>query len=188
MRLLQALLTMMALLLLPCDSFARNDLPPHMDPYMRGPANENPLAKEVRFILLALPRYGVFDDVGFNIYGGAVTLVGQVRTARLKDDAGNAVKSIAGVTGVINNIEVLPVSYQDDSLRRAVYRVIYSDPLLTDRYAYLASQRIHIIVKNGAVRLEGSVDSIQDRSLIDVAVAGVAGVSAFENDLGVENK
>jgi len=188
MRLLQAILPMMSLLLLPCDAFARNDIPPHMDPYMRGPANENPLAKEVRFTLLALPRYGVFDDVGFNINGGAVTLVGQVRTRRLKDDAANAVQAIAGVTGMINNIEVLPVSYRDDSLRRAVYRVIYSDPLLSTRYAYLASPRIHIIVKNGAVRLEGLVDSIQDRSVIDVAVGAVAGVSAFENDLIVENK
>lgn len=117
-----------------------------------------------------------------------MTLVGQVRTALLKDDATKAVKAIPGVTSVTNDIEVLPVSSRDDSLRRTLDTVIYSDPLLTDRYAYLASPRIHIIVKNGAVRLEGRVDSEKDRSIAGSDASRVAGVSSVENDLIVEGK
>ena len=50
-----------------------------------------------------LPRYGVFDDIGFNVNGGTVTLEGQDAQPVLKDDAGNAVKRIEGVTNVVNN-------------------------------------------------------------------------------------
>lgn len=60
-----ALIAIPVLFLLPCDVFAQK-IPPHTDPYGRAPVNETPLAKEVRFTLLSLPRYGVFDDLGFS--------------------------------------------------------------------------------------------------------------------------
>ena len=129
----------------------------HLDPYVRGPADENSLIKEVRHNLLMLPYYGVFDDLGFNVNGGTVTLTGQVTRPTLKDDAGNAVKKLKVVTNVVNNIEVLPLSPTDDGNRIAVYRAIYGDPSLSARYAYSATPSIHIIVKNGNVRLEGVV-------------------------------
>ena len=187
MRLLRALFPVLILFLRPCDVFAQK-IAPHTDPYMRAPANESPLAKEVRFTLLTLPLYGVFDDLGYNVNGGAVTLVGQVRMTLLKKEAGKAVKAIPGVSSVANNIEVLPVSPSDDTLRRTLDMVIYSDPVLSVRYAYLASPRIHIIVKNGAVRLEGTVDSEQDKSIAGTDASGVRGVSGVENDLIVEGQ
>ena len=69
----------------------------------------------------------------------------------LKDDAGRAVKEVEGVTSIVNNIEVLPLSGTDDQTRRAVYRAIYGDPMLSTRYGYQALPSIHIIVKNGNV-------------------------------------
>ena len=157
----------------------------HMDPYVAGQANETALIKEVRHNLLMLPYYGVFDDLGFNVDGSTVTLTGQVNDPTLKNDAGNAVKKIKDVTNVVNNIEVLPLSPADNTIRLAAYRAIYNDPTLSVRYAYRATPPIHIIVKNGNVRLEGVVSSQMDKDLINVRVHSVPGAFGIENDLQV---
>src|SRR5579872_2372371 len=78
--------------------------PSHNDPWTRGPAEEGDLVKEIRHNILMLPYYGVFDDLGFQVNGGTVTLLGEVTQPTLKDDAGRVVKKISGVTSVVNNI------------------------------------------------------------------------------------
>jgi len=135
-----------------------------------------------------LPYYGVFDDLGFSVNGGTVTLMGQVTQPVLKDDAARAVKKIEGVTNVTNNIEVLPLSPNDDQIRRAVYRAIYGDPSLSTRYGFRALPSIHIIVKNGNVRLEGVVANEGDRNIAGLRAKGVPGAFSVENDLKVEGK
>lgn len=157
----------------------------HLDPYVRGPAGESDLVKEIRHNLLMLPYYGVFDDLGFNVNGGTVTLTGQVTRPTLKDDAGNAVKKLAGVTNVVNNIEVLPLSPTDDGTRLAVYRAIYGDPSLSSRYAYAAAPQIHIIVKNGHVRLEGVVSNTMDKQVAGARANTVPGIFSVDNALQV---
>ena len=157
----------------------------HMDPYVNGPANENKMIQQIRHKLVTLPYYGVFDDLGFNVNGGTVTLVGEVTRPVLKDDAGRAVKEVEGVTNVVNNIEVLPLSGNDDQIRRGVYRAIYGDPILSTRYGYQALPSIHIIVKNGNVRLEGVVANEMDRSVANIRANGVPGVFKVQNELRV---
>lgn len=169
----------------PLNAADKDKTPSHMDPYVAGPANENALIKEVRHSLLMLPYYGVFDDLGFNVNGSTVTLTGQVNDPVLKSDAANAVKNIKDVTNVINNIEVLPLSPADNAVRLATYRAIYNDPTLSVRYAYRATPPIHIIVKNGHVRLEGVVASQADKDIIGVRANSVPGAFSVENDLQV---
>src|ERR1035438_8199875 len=100
----------------------------HMDPYVTGPVDEVRMVQEIRHQLVMLPYFGVFDDLGFTVNGGTVTLVGEATRPTLKSDAGNVVKRIEGVTEVINNIEVLPLSPMDDQIRRAEFRAIYGEP------------------------------------------------------------
>src|SRR5208282_633980 len=88
------------------------------------------LMKEVRHQLVLLPYYSVFDNLAYRIEGDKVVLEGQVVRPTLKSDAEAAVKSIEGVSGVVNNIEVLPLSPNDDQIRRAVYRSIYGEASL----------------------------------------------------------
>lgn len=142
------------------------------------------LIKEVRHQLLLLPYYSVFDNLGFRIDGDTVMLEGQVVRPTLKSDAEAAVKSIEGVGAVVNNIEVLPVSPIDDQLRRAVYRAIYGDTVLS-RYAYSAVPSIHIIVKNGNVTLEGVVDNESDKNLAGLRSNQVPNVFSVKNNLTV---
>jgi hyperosmotically inducible periplasmic protein len=142
------------------------------------------LIKEVRHQLVLLPYYSVFDNLGFKVEGGKVTLVGQVVRPTLKSDAGNVVKGIEGVSSVDNQIEVLPLSSNDDQIRRATYRAIYGDPSLS-RYGFQAVPSIHIIVKNGNVTLEGVADNATDKNLAEVRAKGVPNVFSVTNNLVV---
>jgi len=56
------------------------------------------------------------------------------------------------------------------------------------KYGYRAVPSIHIIVKNGNVRLEGVVVNEADRNLAYIRANGVSGVFKVENDLQVEAK
>jgi hyperosmotically inducible protein len=148
-------------------------------------ANQN-LVREVRHQLLLLPYYTVFDNLAFKVDGDHVTLEGQVTNPTLKHDAEAAVKSIEGVSGVTNNIEVLPPAPMDDQLRRALYRAIYGDPTLS-KYGWSSMPSIHIIVKNGRVTLEGVVDNETDKNLAGLRANSVPNVFEVKNDLVVKS-
>jgi hyperosmotically inducible periplasmic protein len=146
------------------------------------------LVKEVRHELLMLPYYGVFDWLQFEVRGdGNVVLRGEVTRPTLKSDAGNVVKKIEGVTNVVNRIEVLPLSPNDDRIRRAVYRTLFNNNSPLFRYGLGAVPSIHIIVKNGNVTLKGIVDSQNDANLANIRTNGVSGVFSVRNELTVGN-
>jgi len=149
-------------------------------------ANQN-LVREVRHQLLLLPYYSVFDNLAFRVDGDHVTLEGQVVRPTLKSDAEAAVKSIEGVSGVTNNIEVLPLSPMDDQLRRSLYRAIYGDASLT-KYSWSSVASIHIIVKSGNVTLEGVVDNETDKNLAGIRANSVPNVFSVKNNLVVNGK
>jgi hyperosmotically inducible protein len=142
------------------------------------------ITKEVRHELVMLPYYSVFDDLAYKVDGDTVTLFGAVTRPTLKSDAEKVVKKIEGVTRVVNNIEVLPVSPNDDQIRRAVYRAIYSQPGL-DMYSLRAVPTIHILVKNGNVTLTGAVANEGDKDRAKIAANGVPGVFSVKNDIQV---
>jgi len=148
-------------------------------------AGQDRVAREVRHELVALPYYGVFDNLLYSVDGGSVILSGQVTRPALKSDAGNVVKRIEGVTSVDNQIEVLPPSSMDDGIRMAAYRNIFGKPGL-DRYAMQAIPPIHIIVANGKVTLEGVVASEGDRNQAGIYANTVKGVFSVTNNLRVE--
>jgi hyperosmotically inducible protein len=103
----------------------------------------------------------------------------------LKDDAERVVRKIPGVTRVINQIEVLPLSPNDDRIRMAEFRAIYGDPAL-QRYALGAVPPIHIIVKNGHVDLVGVVATQMDKQIAGIRANSVPGVFSVSNGLTVE--
>ena len=160
----------------------------HDDAFVPGQGSEGRLAQEVRHQLVMLPYYSIFDDLGFRVEGSTVILEGQVTRPTLKSDAENVVKRIEGVTNVVNNIEVLPLSPNDDRIRMAVARAIYGDPQIGDRYGNRALPPIHILVKNGNVTLEGVVANQLDKNLVNVRANSVPGVFKVTNDLMVEGK
>lgn len=146
------------------------------------------LERQIRHELVMLPYYDVFDNLAFRVDdNGAVTLLGSVARPTLKSAAENVVKEIEGVTKVDNQIQVLPLSPNDDRIRRAVFRAIYGQQGL-DRYGFQAVPSIHIIVNNGNVTLEGVVNSEADRNLAGIQANGVSGVFSVKNNLRLEKR
>jgi hyperosmotically inducible protein len=159
--------------------------PRHPSRNQNEPKSQQELTKEVRHVLVMLPYYSVFDNLAYRVEGDKVILEGQAVRPSLKSDAEAAVKSVLGVSSMVNNIEVLPPSPMDDQLRRALYRAIYGDPALS-RYGFASVASIHIIVKNGNVTLEGLVDSEADKNLAGLRANGVPNVFSVKNNLQVE--
>ena len=60
---------------------------------------------DIEHELERLPTYGVFDFIGFNYDRGKVSLVGYAYQGGLKSHAANAVKRVAGVDEVDNEID-----------------------------------------------------------------------------------
>lgn len=143
------------------------------------------LVREVRHEIVMLPFYSVYDNLAYRVDGSTVTLMGQVSRPSLKPDVENAVKRIEGVERVVNEIEVLPTSANDDRIRRAVYRAIYGNSALS-RYALQNVPPIHIIVKNGNVTLEGVVATEFDKNMANIKARGVHGAFSVTNNLQVE--
>jgi hyperosmotically inducible protein len=156
--------------------YARSDL---------AGAGQKRLEREVRRELIMLTFYSAFDNLKFRVDESTVTLTGQASRPTLRNDAENVVKNIEGVDAVVNEIEVLPVSPNDDRLRLAVYRTIYSHSAL-DTYALRAVPPIHIIVKNGDVTLEGVVANELQKNVAGVQANGVPGIFSVTNNLRVE--
>jgi hyperosmotically inducible protein len=153
----------------------------------QGGASNPQLARRVRHELVTLPYYGVFDNLAYNINGGNVTLYGEVVRPSTRSDAERRVKRIAGVTRVVNNIKVLPLSRFDDDIRRATYR---SSARMGGLYRYLqgTNPSLHIVVDRGHVTLEGVVSGSGDRNLAYMAANRVPGVFSVKNNLRVEGE
>lgn len=145
------------------------------------------LEKKIRKELVTLPFYNIFDNLSFRVEDGKVTLMGQASRPTLRSDAERVVKRIEGVESVDNQIEVLPLSSFDNSIRLRVMRAIYGHSAL-NRYALGAIPPIHIIVKNGNVTLEGVVAREMDKNIAFLQANGVSGVFSVKNNLRVEGK
>jgi osmotically-inducible protein OsmY len=170
------------------------------------------LAQAVRKQIVTNTQYGVFDFIHFAIKGNTVILRGQASRPTLKSSLESSIKRIDGVKSVVNEIDVLPLSPNDDRIRTAVYAAIYGyGPL--QRYTSnrgpgarmdnnsvarraggitndppFGWHSIHIIVKNGNVTLEGVVDNSGDLALAGIRANMVSGVFSVDNQLQVAGK
>jgi hyperosmotically inducible periplasmic protein len=141
------------------------------------------LAREIRMY----SRYTIWDNVNLRVENGHVELLGEVSQPFKKDDLARLAQRLAGVTGVTNQLKVLPLSPHDDSLRVQVARAVYGDAVLF-RYANRANPPIHIVVDNGRVTLEGVVSTEMEKRIAGMR-ASTAGLSfgPVVNNLRVEN-
>ena len=168
------------------------------------------LEEKVEAAVNASPLYGPFDVVSFEVTGDTVTLGGHVYRPVLKAQTEKAVGAVPGVARVVSSIEVLPVSLEDDRLRRAVFFTIYRDiglakygtplasltqgpirgvrglsPGLADGIEPLGNYAIHVVVSGGRVTLYGLVENATDREKATMQARGVFGVKSIENRIDV---
>jgi hyperosmotically inducible protein len=126
-------------------------------------------------------NFTVFDSVNAAVQDGVVTLTGKVTMPFKVQDLTRRVSRVEGVRKVDNKIQVLPVSRFDDELRLRIARAIYGNPSFW-HYASMANPPIHIVVDQGRVKLEGTVNNHVERMLAQSLAIGF-GEFSVENAL-----
>lgn len=154
----------------------------------RNISSQTAIERRVFKEILKLPYYGVFDNIAYKADGGTITLYGKVVRPTTRKDAARVVGRIAGVSNVINNIEVLPLSSFDDSIRLRTLRTLSNDGGSLYRYFLGANPSVKIIVDRGSVTLEGYVANRGDYNLANILANGVFGVFSVKNNLIVEKE
>ncbi|CAN5328860.1 hypothetical protein BH10ACI2_BH10ACI2_15320 [soil metagenome] len=133
--------------------------------------------------LLSLPNYGVFDHIAFQVNGSSVVLTGKVYSLGTSRLAAANVKDVPGISTVVNNIEDLPPSSFDDSIRRQALRSFGSHGL--GGYFWENNPDVRIIVEHGRITLEGYVYNSGDRNAMNIYANGIPGVFEVTNNLKV---
>src|SRR5688572_13228438 len=116
-------------------------------------------------------------DIGVAVSKGVVTLTGFVRSYSHKWEAEAAVKRVAGVVGVANDIEVrLPDSDErpdPEIAREAVSAIKTQLPA--------SWEQVKVVVKKGWVTLEGELEWNFQRQRAESAVLWLKGVKGVTN-------
>jgi osmotically-inducible protein OsmY len=107
---------------------------------------------------------------------GIVTLRGTVATVAERADAQWIVSCLAGVAGVINEIQVSDVAVNPDELRDSIEAAL-------ERRAEREADRIKVEVKDGEVSLFGRVHSWPERQAIVGVVGHARGVKQVHDYL-----
>src|SRR5580698_6755894 len=141
------------------------------------------LGKQLVYDRQGYPSYP-FNSLTLQVQNGIATVGGVVVQPVDKDSALGLLKNAPGIQGVVDHIQVAPVSPSDDRIRAAEYNAIYGNPQFT-KYAISPAKPIRIVVLNGHVVLTGVVDSTGDRDIAGIRANQVPGVFSVQNDLQV---
>jgi hyperosmotically inducible protein len=116
---------------------------------------------------------------------GIVTLFGNVETANDKSAAERSAMKVEGVKSVRNELQVVPdvaakrVEARDDQIKDMVKKRF-------DERATLKDDNITIEVKNGVVRLTGTVDKAGERMTALTVARSTQGVKSVIDDLRIK--
>lgn len=126
-------------------------------------------------------------EVNVDTRDGVVTLFGRVQTASDKTAAERSAMKVNGVKSVRNELQVVPdvaakrIEAADDKIQEAVQKRISERKALED-------DDIDVEVKNGVVRLTGTVDGFGERMTALTVARATEGVKSVIDDLQIEQK
>ncbi|MGY3332495.1 osmotically-inducible protein OsmY [Mesorhizobium sp. USDA 4775] len=122
---------------------------------------------------VSIPR----DKVQVKVQDGWITLTGKVEWQYQKNAAAEAVRGLAGVVGVANQIEITPRASVPDVKKRI------EDALKRD--AEVEAQAIRVNVRDGRVTLEGKVKAWSERQAAERAAWSTPGVRMVEDRIAI---
>jgi osmotically-inducible protein OsmY len=147
-------------------------------PYSFG-RSDTEVAQAVRQAL----EWNVFvphDRIQSTVSNGLVTLTGTVDRWAESDEAHRAVSKLSGVSGVVNNISVLPLEHPvPEKVRQTIEQALA-------RRAEREAKRIIVTVSDGEVTLSGRVPSWQEKQAVVESAAHAPGVRAVRDRLIIE--
>jgi hyperosmotically inducible periplasmic protein len=127
----------------------------------------------------------MFNYVEVGVKDGVVTLSGDVVWNVPLDSAMAIAARTPGVKDIVSDVNVLPVSPFDDSIRLRTAQAIYRDTVL-NRYALDPVRPIRIVVDRGHVTLYGAVENSMDKNIAGIRAQSVPGAFSVENKLVVD--
>lgn len=110
---------------------------------------------------------------------GVVVLKGDLDTWTQRDDAERAVRNLAGVRLVRNEIQIKPPKVTPAEVRKAIENAL-------ERQAESEADRIRLEVVDSGVTLYGTVRSWAERQAVIAAAKGTPGVRSVEDKLRIE--
>jgi osmotically-inducible protein OsmY len=136
------------------------------------------IASAVRHALqwdVFVPEAGIRSTVS----NAWVTLEGDVDYWSQRDDAEKAIRNLAGVRGVSNQIEIKPPKVSSLEVRKAIEAAL-------ERQAEREAQRISLDVRDGRVGMSGVVHSWAEKVAVVGAAKGTPGVRTVDDHLRIE--
>jgi osmotically-inducible protein OsmY len=118
------------------------------------------------------------DKIKAAVSNGWVSLEGEVEWKFQRDAAAKAVRNLAGVCGVTNNIRILPRSVSPYDVSRSIKAAL-------ERRADCTAEHITVQTKGSVVTLTGSVPTFGDRRAIEGAAWSAPGVTDVHDELAV---
>jgi osmotically-inducible protein OsmY len=137
------------------------------------------IAKAVRQILewdALIPDRSIRSTVGM----GVVTLEGNVTTQMERDEAEQAVARLRGVRRVDNRLRI-ERHPMPEVIETSIFEALA-------RRALREGTHLKVMVHDSAVRIEGTVQSADERRAVLGAVRGTRGVQVIEDFLSVDEK
>jgi osmotically-inducible protein OsmY len=147
------------------------------------PPNERTDAEIVRAVRSAL-EWDVLvpdDRISTTVCDGLVTLLGSVDSLATRNEAESAVRRLAGIRGVNNQIEVLPPTIERKDLQLKIVEALA-------RRAIREADRIGVRVHDGRVTLSGEVQSWDEKRAIIGLVGHAPGVRVVSDHLAIKGR
>jgi osmotically-inducible protein OsmY len=119
-------------------------------------------------------------DIQAEVRDGHVTLSGEVDGFYQKQAAARRVGELEGVTGIFNRIRVRETAAGKRA--RDIEREIMS---ALHRHANIEASKVRVTVSGSNVTLDGTVDALHERDLIEDAVRHTVGVTDVIDNLAV---
>lgn len=120
--------------------------------------------------------------VGVTVKDGIVTLAGEVSNYLEKWEAEKAAKRVQGVRGIVEKLQVKPLI----SLTKADADIAVAARNALQWNVAVPDDRIQVMVEDGRLTLEGSVDGQYQKEAAFNAVQNLAGVRWVTNDVVVK--
>jgi osmotically-inducible protein OsmY len=142
---------------------------------LKGTADDEIAKRAVDAITwnVSIPR----DKVQVKVQDGWITLTGKLEWQYQKNAAAEAVRGLAGVVSVANQIEITPRASVSD-IKKRIENALKRD-------AETEAQTIHVKVLDGKVTLEGKVRAWSERQAAERAAWSSPGVRAVEDRISI---
>jgi osmotically-inducible protein OsmY len=118
----------------------------------------------------------IAGTVTAEVFGGHVTLIGEVGFTYQRDGAARALRHLPGVRGISNRVTVVPDRPQLPDVERRIHEAMV-------RVADVDAGGLRVTAHDGTIVLHGAVRSHAEKRAAELSAASAPGVSRVDNQI-----